>query len=148
LASRRLRAALDSAVVTAPTRRLRLKVLVTVAVVFCTFILRAFLGIILAVSEALSNFEKDCPMGLCSSCYNVYTNIQVWILFTPEFENVIILISAPLASLVALWGMTSERMISFIQFHKRGSTSSPSISRHSESSSRNQNGSFSGQSMQ
>jgi hypothetical protein len=136
LALRRLRSALDSSAVSVFARRLRLKVYVTVAVVFCTFLMRAFLAIMLAVSEALSDFDSDCPMGTCSSCYNVYTHIQVWVLFTPEFETVIILISAPLASLVALWGMTSERLMSFIHFQREDSLNSNVIPHNEETSNR------------
>jgi hypothetical protein len=117
LAMRRLRAAQDSRASTAAfAKKLRLKVVATIAVVFCTFLLRACLSIMLAVSGALANFDAECK--LCSTCFNMYTNMTVWIHFTPEFETLIILISAPLASLVALWGMTSERMMGFIRFNK------------------------------
>ena len=118
LAMRRLRAAQDNRASTAAfAKKLRLKVVATIAVVFCTFLLRACLSILLAVSGALANFDID-GCRLCKTCFNLYTNMTVWIHFTPEFETLIILISAPLASLVALWGMTSERMMGFIRFNK------------------------------
>ena len=37
--------------------------------------------------------------------------MQVWLIYTPEFQLVVMLISSPLALLVALWGMTSERTL-------------------------------------
>jgi hypothetical protein len=90
--------------------RLQRKILGTVAVVFCSFLLRTIFSIMNAVSNALQNNQVDCSgQYLCSPCYNVYTNMQVWFSFTPEFQLVVILISSPMASLVALWGMTSDR---------------------------------------
>ena len=107
LAIKRLRAS-SSATGSAGTR-LKRKILGTVAVVFCSFLLRTVFSIMNAVSNALQNNEADCPAGLCGTCYNVYTNMQVWFSFTPEFQLVVVLISSPMASLVALWGMTSDR---------------------------------------
>ena len=37
--------------------------------------------------------------------------MQGWLIYTPEFQLVVMLISSPLALLVALWGMTSERTL-------------------------------------
>ena len=37
--------------------------------------------------------------------------MQSWLIYTPEFQLVVMLISSPLALLVALWGMTSERTL-------------------------------------
>lgn len=90
--------------------RLQLKVMTTVGVVFLSFLLRAIFSIMLAVSGALQNYDVECTGGLCAPCYNMYSNMQVWLHFTPEFQLIIMLISSPLASLVALWGMTSDRM--------------------------------------
>jgi hypothetical protein len=94
------------------------------------------MSIMMAVSGVLSNFDTDtniCKSSSskrvgnssaaasfqCSECYNVYTYILVWILATPEFYFSVIIISAPVASLVALWGMTSERMLNFIYFSQK-----------------------------
>ena len=38
--------------------------------------------------------------------------MQRWIIRTPEFRLIIVLISSPLAMIVCLWGMTSKRMLS------------------------------------
>jgi hypothetical protein len=107
LAIKRLRAS-AGATGSAGTR-LQRKIMGTVAVVFCSFLLRTIFSIMNAVSNALQNNQVDCPGQLCSPCFNVYTNMQVWFSFTPEFQLVIVLISSPMASLVALWGMTSDR---------------------------------------
>ena len=45
------------------------------------------------------------------ACNNVWTVILNWLQFTPEFQLIVVLISSPLALLVALWGMTSERTL-------------------------------------
>ena len=37
--------------------------------------------------------------------------IQSWLLYTPEFQLSVVLISSPLSLLVALWGMTSKRAL-------------------------------------
>ncbi len=44
----------------------------------------------------------------CESCYNVFTHMQQWAAYTPEFQVTVVLISSPLTLLVALWGMTSK----------------------------------------
>ena len=68
-----------------------------------------------AVADALQNDgEADCS-GLCDGCKNVYTHIQVWVHYTPEFRLIIIMVSSPLALLVALWGMTSDRTLQLMR---------------------------------
>jgi hypothetical protein len=41
----------------------------------------------------------------------VWYIVQQWLLYTPEFQLIIVLISSPLALLVALWGMTDKRAL-------------------------------------
>jgi len=36
--------------------------------------------------------------------------LQTWNDYTPEFFFIVVLISSPLTLLVALWGMTTDRM--------------------------------------
>jgi hypothetical protein len=38
----------------------------------------------------------------------VYGVIQFWMIYTPEFQLIVMLISSPAALLVALWGMTTK----------------------------------------
>jgi hypothetical protein len=67
-----------------------------------------------AVAFQLRDADKQCPdeLGDCNlSCHNLFFLISVWMSYTPEFQSAIVLISSPLALLVALWGMTSERML-------------------------------------
>jgi hypothetical protein len=115
---------------------LRRQIVGTVAVVFFTFLLRACMSVVLALANAFNNSgQSDCPgfQNLCSSCRFVSSNatLQVtlvltrccsneanhalaWLDFTPQFQLSIVLISSPLALLVALWGMTSQRMLQLI----------------------------------
>ncbi len=54
-----------------------------------------------------------------ASCYNVYRLMQLWFIYTPEFQLTVVLISSPLALLVALWGMTSERTLQRMQSNRQ-----------------------------
>ncbi len=46
----------------------------------------------------------------------------VWTIFTPEFEATIVLVSSPLALLVALWGMTSNATLQLMKSSGRESS--------------------------
>jgi hypothetical protein len=50
-----------------------------------------------------------------ASCFNVYRLMQVWLIYTPEFQLTVVLISSPLTLLVALWGMTTDRMLQLME---------------------------------
>ena len=58
-------------------------------------------------------------VGFCNPCKNVYSNIIGWILYTPAFQQVAMLISSPIALLVALWGMSSVSVLEQIGSHVR-----------------------------
>ena len=45
--------------------------------------------------------------------------MQTWLFYTPEFQLTVELISSPLALLVALWGMTTERALQQMQSNRR-----------------------------
>jgi len=113
--SRRITAAVNRSADLAAAQRVRLQILGTAAVVFLTFLLRSVFSIMFAVADALQNdSEADCS-GLCDGCKNVYAHIQAWVHYTPVFRLCIILISSPLALLVALWGMTSESTLQYMR---------------------------------
>ena len=89
--------------------KLRLQMAGTTALVFVTFLLRAVFSTMQLVAWLWRDIEKQCAgvfSGCDASCYNVYQHISTWMLYTPEFQQVIILISSPLAQLAALWSMT------------------------------------------
>jgi hypothetical protein len=90
----------------------------TVAVVFVSFLMRVVFSIMFAIANALQNSGDACPSysGRCDPiCYNVFSRMQVWLLYTPEFEILIVLISQPVALIIALWGMTSGRMLELMK---------------------------------
>jgi hypothetical protein len=98
----------------AANRKLQRQILGTVAVVFVTFLLRAVFSTMHALADALQNAATTCQYtsGPCDTqCFNVFADIQFWLLYTPEFQLSVVLISSPLAMLVALWGMTSDRAL-------------------------------------
>ena len=109
--------------VEATSRRVRRQIVVTVAFIFATFLLRAIFSIMDALAEALENrgtvTVTSCKhyTGACDDdeCYNVYTLILYWLMYTPEYQLSVVLISSPLALLVALWGMTSDRTLQLMR---------------------------------
>jgi hypothetical protein len=102
-------------------RQLRLQIVGTAAFVFVTFLLRAVYSTMLALANELQNQGVNCPSSsICdASCFNVYFLMQVWLQYTPEFQLMVVLISSPLAMIVALWGMTSDRMLQRMQSNRR-----------------------------
>jgi hypothetical protein len=89
-------------------RRLRCQILVTVACVSISFLMRATFSIMFAVANSLSNSGISCDdfIGRCSPCYNQFYHMQIWMLNTPSFYFTIVFMSQPAALLVSLWSMT------------------------------------------
>jgi hypothetical protein len=127
VSSRLLALSADSAAM-ADTRTLRLQIVVVTGFIFATFLLRSVVSTMLAVASQLQDSDNVCPGHLtdfsryCKSCYNVFTHVWLWNTFTPEFLPVVVLISSPLALLVALWGMTSKLTLQLMRSRKRGSS--------------------------
>jgi hypothetical protein len=92
---------------------LRLQILGTAAFVFVAFLIRSVASTMLAVAFQSQDSANVCPgSGLCdASCYNAYTHLLQWNAYTPEFQLTVVLISSPLALIVALWGMTSKSLL-------------------------------------
>ena len=102
---------------------MRQRIIGTVAVVFATFVLRAIFSSINAISAALENSGVNCTVrtDLCStSCHNTYFLIQAFLSYTPEFQQLVILISEPLSLAVALWAMTNQRARQLLSSGRRG----------------------------
>ena len=98
-----------------------MRIVGTTAFVFVTFLLRAVYSTMFALGNELQNEGNYCPSSnpCDASCFNVYRLMQLWILYTPEFQLMVVLISSPLAMLVALWGMTSDRTLQRMQSNRR-----------------------------
>ena len=115
--------AADAAAAAPAWRQLRLRIVGTAAFVFVTFLLRAVYSTMFALANELQNSGNsvNCPSSnpCDASCFNVYRLMQAWIFYTPEFQLMVVLISSPLALIVALWGMTSDRMLQRMQSNRR-----------------------------
>jgi hypothetical protein len=97
------------------------QVMMTVCFVFATLLLRAVNSTMYAFGNALQNDNARCAAdaGKCDvSCFNLYSLMQTWLIYTPEFQLIVVLISSPLALLVALWGMTTDNMMK-LMFRRR-----------------------------
>jgi hypothetical protein len=114
--------------------RLRQQILVTVVFLFVTLLLRTVHSFIKALGDAagfFNNFKTSVDVYPCgndwcdSRCYTDLVQMSVWFYFTPEFTMIIFLLSSPLALLVALWGMTSERMLQRMRNAGAGQVSMP-----------------------
>ena len=99
-------------------RQVRRQILGTAAFVFVTFLLRAVFSTTIALANALQIQVSGCN-DCDPSCSNVWTPIQFWLLFAPELQLSVMLISSPLALLVALWGMTSDRALQLMSSSRR-----------------------------
>ncbi len=104
----------------AAVSQIRRQIVGTAAVVFVTFLLRAVFSTMNALANALQTDGAACltPCGI--PCNNVWTLIQYWLQFTPEFQLTVVLISSPLSLIVALWGMTSELMLEYMKSSSGG----------------------------
>ena len=97
--------------------------------VFLTFLPRATFSSLKAVAGARQDIGKSNCLLPCSdivikpskiewqrgalTCYtpfNQYSHMTLYLFYTPEFQLLTVLISS-LSQLVALWAMTSERML-------------------------------------
>ena len=94
-------------------RQLRRRIVGTAAFVFVTFLLRAVFSTMSALANALQIQVSTCNNACDPACNNVWLVILLWLELMPEFQLTVVLISTPLALLVALWGMTDKRMLQF-----------------------------------
>ena len=106
-------------------RQMQKEVVVTTSVVFVTFLIRSVYSTMYAVAYKLQNFAniaQKCPgTSVCDiECFNVFTHIYFWMIRTPEFQLIVVLISKPLPLLVVLYSMTTGRMRHGTQQHERG----------------------------
>jgi len=99
-------------------RQLRRQIVGTTAFVFVTFLLRAVFTVMYALARALQNADAACAAtaGFCdSTCFNQWRIMNSWIAYTPEYQAMVVLISSPVAVIVALWGMTSKRALELMK---------------------------------
>ncbi len=68
-------------------RQLRRKVTFTVVFIFMSVLLRGVVSLFYAVGQSLQDNQNPCSASACDSCRNVYSNMQGWILYTPEYAS-------------------------------------------------------------
>jgi hypothetical protein len=125
LSARRVNARLvgvDAASYAAATgRAIRRRMVGTTVFVFVAFVLRAAFSTMFAVANSVANqytLTESCPKQ-CDECHNDYFLMSQWLAYAPEFQLLIVLISSPVALLVALWGMTSEATLHLMKSSQR-----------------------------
>jgi len=107
---------------TAEGRQLWRQIVGTAGFVFVTFLLRAVYSTMFALADGLQQYAASCPSSnpCDASCNNLYSLMQTWLIYTPEFQLSVELISSPLTLLVALWGMTGKHTLRLMQSRQRG----------------------------
>jgi hypothetical protein len=90
---------------------LQRKLGLTFLLIFLTVLVRSVFSVMYGVSLAMQDYDNTCSPNPCNTCKNVYSHILFWILFTPEFQLVVMIIASPIAQLVALWGMSGTRVL-------------------------------------
>jgi hypothetical protein len=127
---------LDAASETAAElRALRVKVVGTTGFVFVAFLLRSVVSTMLAVANQLQDFAQPCPTpqtGCSTTCFNMFSHLVQWSNYTPEFQLTVILISSPLALLVALWGMTSDYTLRLMKLRQPKTALLPTLALSSQ----------------
>jgi hypothetical protein len=100
-------------------RQLMRQIVYTCSVIFVSLLVRAVPSIIYAIAAGLQHISASCDahtdLGRCGECYDVYTHMFVWILYTPSLYFAVLLFSQPVAMLVALWGMTSGQTLAVMK---------------------------------
>ena len=90
-------------------RLLQRKVLATFSFVFLSLLLRSVFAVMESVATAKNDTSNQCALSQCDDCKNTFTHMLFWMIYTPVFQNLILLIASPLSLLVALWGMSGVR---------------------------------------
>ncbi len=96
-------------------RHLQRKVLVTFFFIFFAVLLRSVFTIMYGVALAYQDYDNGCSPNPCNECKNVYSQILFWILFTPEFQHLVMIFASPAAQLIAFWGMSGTGVLEQMQ---------------------------------
>jgi hypothetical protein len=121
-------AGLKTVTVSKGDKTLRFQILGTTVVIFFAFLLRSVFSAMWAASYGLQ-LSNSCPgKSDCDPCHNNdFTYLWYWIGHIIEFQLLIMLISSPIALLIALWGMTSKLTLIYMNTNKRGQTPKTSL---------------------
>ncbi len=75
----------------------------TVVVVFVTFLLRAVYNLMFAAAFVRYEVNPHCPV--CADCQSTLTAMGVWFIASPGFHVITNLLAAPVASVLAIFGI-------------------------------------------
>ncbi len=109
-------------------RTLQTQMLATTGFVFAAFLLRSAYSTMYALAWGLQDVGNVCGTSddFCDpECFNVFRLMNRWMFYTPEFQLTVMLISSPLALLVALWGMTAKATLQVMKAKWREMATAP-----------------------
>ncbi len=100
-------------------RQLKRQILAMCGVAFASFLIRACFSVLFTLASALQQSSIACPdfTNRCSDCYNVFSHMLIWFLYSPDVVLSMVLVAQPVTVLVMLWGMTTGRTFGIL---KRG----------------------------
>jgi hypothetical protein len=115
LCSKRILSGMKSAqapAVVSGGKSLLLQISCTTAFVFVTLLLLTCYTLLMAYANVNTNI-KSCSNSkfVCSACYNDAQLILFFDYYTPALRGIIELIAYPLSVFVAVWGMTSSKLL-------------------------------------
>jgi hypothetical protein len=111
-----LSAAVVDPAVAVRAQKLQRQILVTCGVVFVAFLIRAIYACMFVVVSAAQDVGSDCGKSDGPVCQcNLYSNMLVWLMYSPQLYFSLAFLSQPVALLVALWGMTSGQTLNVMK---------------------------------
>ena len=81
------------------------------SIVLATFLLRASFDLLYAYSNVDNRYNPLC--GPCDPCQSDRRLIKIWLIYTPEFQPIVVALSSPLPLVVSLWLITSAHAQAF-----------------------------------
>ena len=93
-------------------RRLKRQIMGTCGILFVSLSIRAVFSMMLAMGAVFGNFDTE---KRCDAKGNTFALMTVWIVNSPEFFFLVVLLCQPMTLLVALWGMTSGQTIAVMR---------------------------------
>jgi hypothetical protein len=100
-------------------RKLKQKITLTFVWIFVTVLLLSVFMVAYGLSLGGQNFDDPCSPDHCHPCKNIYAHIFFWVLYNPWMQHMVMLVSSPVAMLVALWGMSDVHEIEQIENGER-----------------------------
>ena len=96
------------------TKEHRRRFIVACAIVLTTFSARAALDFLLAYSSFNDLTVPAC--GLCDPCQSDRFLVQIWLIYTPQFQSIVVALSSPIPLAISLWLMMSKEQRMHLRF--------------------------------